>query len=372
MDFRNYFDLDKKHIHLNNAGCTPLTKRAAKAILTATQEHSQLGYHAVPKFTKRLAESKLTVANFLGTKPEYIAMTQNCATAISMVAQGLSYKKDDEILTWDQEYPSNAYCWYEVAKKHQAKVVALKSEKNYEMNLDLMLEHINKRTRVVAISWVQSVAGTIIDLKPLLQACEKVGAWLVVDAFQGLGALPFKMSDYPGIVVTTGTQKWLCGPLGHAYLAFSDDRYRELNLILQGALTFGGSDVTIQDPVFLPTAARFEPGTPLLLTAFATAASISCIEEFGIENIRTKNILLRDRLIRGLDELDAQIFGTRDSQKSAPHVTFIPRPSSLECQQSLLEKNISYVTKAGGFRLSPHAFNTEAEIDEALSCFKGK
>ena len=372
MDFRSNFQFDDKLIHLNNAGCTPLTMRATKAIQQAAQEHAELGFHARPIFTKRLVESRVTAANFLGTKPDYVAMAQNCATAISTVAHGLSYKKDDEILTWDQEYPSNAYIWHSVSKLQGAKVVVLQSEKNFEMNLDLMLSKINKRTRVVAISWVQSVAGTIIELKPLLQACEKVGAWLVVDAFQGLGVLPFQMSDYPGIVVTTGTQKWMCGPLGHGYLAFSDDRYRELNLVLQGAMTFGGSDQTVIDQNPVPSAARFEPGTPLMLTAFGAAASIECIQEFGIEKIRTKNILLRDRLVSGLDKLDAEILGTRDSRKSAPHVTFIPRKSIADCEKSLLEKQISYVTKAKGFRLSPHAFNTPEEIDQALECFKGK
>ncbi len=372
MDFRSYFQLNNKRIHLNNAGCTPLTTKATQIIQQAAQEHAELGYHARPLFTRRLSESRATIAKFLGTKPDYVAMTQNCATAISTVAHGLSYKKDDEILTWDQEYPSNAYIWHSVAKQYGAKVVVLQSEKNFEMNLDLMLGKINKRTRVVAISWVQSVAGTIIELKPLLKACEKVGAWLVVDAFQGLGVLPFQMSDYPGIIITTGTQKWMCGPFGHGFLAFSDDRYRELNPVLQGAMTFGGSDQTVIDQKPLPSAARFEPGTPLMLTAFAAAASVECLQEFKIEKIRAKNILLRDRLILGLDKLGAEILGTRDSSNSGPHVTFIPRKSLAACEKSLLENQISYVTKAKGFRLSPHAFNTFEEIDQALECFKGK
>lgn len=370
MEFRSLFSLDSQHIHLNNAGCAPLIKNAQLAMNEALQVHSQLGYHARPILTQKYIEAKAQSAKFLGTKPEYLAMTQNCATAVSIVAQGLKFSPQDEILTWDQEYPSNAYAWYAVAKSSGAKVVALKSEANFEMNLDLMLSKINPKTRVVTLSWVQSVAGTLIPLKPILEACEKVGAWFVVDAFQGLGALPFKMSDYPGIIVTTGAQKWMCGPLGHGFLAFSDDRYRELNPILQGALTFGGSDQTNLELNFIESAGRFEPGTPLIMTAIGTAASLKALEDFGIEKIQQKNIALRDHLLKGLDRLEAKIFGTRDSKKSGPHVSFIPRKSVAKCEKSLLENKISYVTKVGGLRFSPHAFNTFEELDQALDCLK--
>lgn len=337
---------------------------------TALHEHADLGFHSVPILTEKFAQARVQTAKFLGTKPEYVAMTQNCATAISIVAHGLEYSTGDEILTWDQEYPSNAYVWHAVARASGAKVVVLQSEKNYEMSLDLLLSKINSRTRVVTLSWVQSVAGTIIPLKPILDACEKVGAWFVVDAFQGLGAIPFQMSDYPGIVVTTGTQKWMCGPLGHAFLAFSDDRYLQLDPVLQGALSFGGSDTTNLNQQLIPSAARFEPGTPLIISAIGAAASLNCLEEFGVDKIFEKNVLLRDHLIRGLDQIDAEIFGTRDSRNSGPHVTFIPRTDVADCTKTLLENKISYVTKLAGLRFSPHAFNTFEELDLALDCLK--
>ncbi len=371
MDFRKYFDLDPHFIHLNNAGCAPLTTRALTATTEALKAHAHQGFHWRPQFTQTLIDTKAQIAKFLGTKPDYVAMTPNCATAISTVARGLEFHKDDEILTWDQEYPTNAYIWHRVAKESGAKVVVLDSEKNFEVNLDKMLSKINKHTRVVAISWVQSVAGAITPLKPILEACNKVGAWLVVDAFQGLGCLPFKMSDYPGIVITTGTQKWLCGPLGHGILAFSDDRYLELKPMFEGAMTFGGVDKTDLSKDYIPSAARFEPGTPLILTVIGAAASISCIEEFGLENIREKNITLRDHLLKGLQNQDAKIFGTLNSQNSGPHVTFIPRKNFETCKKNLDHNRISYVTKLNGFRLSPHAFNTIQELDQALECLKG-
>lgn len=370
MDFRSYFHIDKNWIHLNNAGCTPLSIRAAEAMHTAINEHSQLGYHGREVLTKKLIDSRNTSAKFFGTKPEHIAMTQNCATAVSIVAQGLKLNANDEILTWDQEYPSNSYAWHAAARAQGAKVITLKSEANFEMNLELMLSKINARTRIVTLSWVQSVAGTIISLKPILDACERVGAWFVVDAFQGLGAIPFKMSDYPGIIITTGAQKWMCGPLGHGYLAFSDDRYRELDPILQGALTFGGSDQTNLNLKFIESAARFEPGTPLILTAIGAAASMECIEEFGIDKIHQKNIALREYLVSGLQKLDAKILGTIDSKKSGPHVTFLPIKSLSACEKSLFENKISYVTKVGGLRFSPHAFNSFEELDIAIDCIK--
>ena len=140
--------------------------------------------------------------------------------------------------------------------------------------------------------------------------------------------------------------------------------------LLQGALTFGGSDQTNLELNFIESAGRFEPGTPLIMTAIGTAASLKALEDFGIEKIQQKNIALRDHLLKGLDRLEAKIFGTRDSKKSGPHVSFIPRKSVAKCEKSLLENKISYVTKVGGLRFSPHAFNTFEELDQALDCLK--
>jgi cysteine desulfurase/selenocysteine lyase len=143
-----------------------------------------------------------------------------------------------------------------------------------------------------------------------------------------------------------------------------------LQPMFEGAMSFGGVDQTDLTRSYVASAARFEPGTPLLLTSIAAAASISCFQEFGVENIRSQNILLRNHLIQGLQKLDAKIFGTLDSQNSGPHVTFIPRKNVDDCKRNLDLNHISYVTKIQGLRFSPHAFNSFDDLDRALDCLK--
>jgi selenocysteine lyase/cysteine desulfurase len=293
-------------------------------------------------------------------------MFHTCAAALSQVALGLTLQPGDELVLWDQEYPSNAYPWHEAARRSGAVVRLVPSEPDLSLRQERLHAAITPRTRVVAVSWVQYQTGAITDLQPLAQLCRAVGAWLVVDAIQGLGVLPLDMTALGIDAVAGGTHKWLCGPLGHGFLALAPGRAAELRPLLHGAMTYGGPDDKV-DPArqALPDARRFEPGSPLLLGAIGGAAAITEILTLGIPRVHAAALQLSDLLLEGLQARGARLLLPNREGPRSPIVTFVPRGESSQVDKianGLRDRRVACARRAGGIRLAPHAFNTDEEI----------
>lgn len=371
QEFRDLLGISPGQIHLNNAGLAPMTVPAQRAIEEMTSLMVTDAFHRVEQIITLYEEARSSFGALVGVPADNVAMTQTCAAAISQVAFGLDLRPGDEIIRWDQEYPSNAYPWHAAASNAGAKVLVVPSEKDLRLSMDRLLSHISERTRVVAISWVQYQTGSMTDLKVISQACRERDAWLVVDGIQGLGVIPFDMTEMGVDALCGGTHKWLCGPFGHGFLALADGRATQLTPILQGAITYGTPD----DPVILSRepradARRFEPGSPALLGAVGGAASIDALMKIGIDKIHQEALRLSGSLAQHLQEMGAQILSDREIAGGSPILTFVPTTPVEEAASRLKDASVAFGIRGGGIRLAPHGFNTDEDIATVLKALQ--
>ncbi len=355
-------------IHLNNAGVAPMCRKAAGAIAGLAGKMVSGGTLGMDETLAEYETTREQIAWLTGASADHVCHLQTCAIALTQVAYGLSYEEGDEIVRWDQEYPSNAYPWHAVAAETGAKVVVVESEADFALDTDKLLSAITDRTRVVTVSWVQFSTGAMTDLKAVADRCQEVGAWCVVDAIQGLGIVPMDLKALGVDAVCGGTHKWLAGPVGHGFLALKDGRRDELKPILHGAITYGTPDDAIdtsraprRDPH------RFEPGTPLMLGAAGCGAAIAHARTVGIEGLNEAALALSDRLIAGLQERGARILSETQGALRSPIVTFVPRQGTEPVLKALRDRHVAIAARAGGIRVAPHAFNTTDDIDTLLS-----
>jgi len=371
-NFRSQFNFNPKLIHLNNAGIAPTSRPAQDAIARITHFLAENGSHNLePLFIEYDQTTRKIYADLLKTQPENVAMFSTCAAAITQMASGIPLQPEDEILTWAQEYPSNAYPWLVAAKNSRATVVSLPANSDGLIETNKLITAIHKKTKIVAISWVQFQTGAITDLQQISKKCAETGTWLVVDAIQGLGVIPFDFEKFGVDAVCGGTHKWLCGPLGHGFLAIKKSRLPEVKPILHGMYTYGTHENPVTDKS-LPLkkdARKFEPGSPALLGAIGGAASIQMLLDFGIEKIHTTALELSDFLIQNLKQKNIKVLTQTHIPKDqrSPIVTFIPTDLKTTCEK-LNQSKISYACRMGGVRVSPHAFNTLEEIELLLEC----
>lgn len=367
--FRAEFELSPDEVLLNSAGVSPMC-RPARAAIERTAGLLGRGWFALSEVFAEYEDARATYARLCGARPDDVAMFHTCAAALSQVALGLFLRPGDELVIWDQEYPSNAYPWHAAARRSGAVVKVVPSLPGYRLEPERLHAAITPRTRAVAVSWVQYATGAVTELEPLARACRAVGAWLVVDAIQGLGVRPLDLQALGVDAVCGGVHKWLCGPLGHGFLALAPGRAAELEPILHGAMTYGGiEDVEHVDPARppRPDARRFEPGSPLLLAGVGGAAATELCLRLGPQRLGAAALRIARRLCDGVQARGGAVLSPLPLQ--VPILTFVPRGGvavTPALARALAARRIACAERAGGIRLAPHAFNTDEDVARFL------
>ncbi len=154
--------------------------------------------------------------------PDHCAVIPSVSYGMATVANNLKAGKGDNIILTDEQFPSNVYAWHQVAQDRgiELRVVTPPTGENRGKNWNQqLLEAINEQTKLVTLGHVHWADGTLFDLKAIRQRTKEVGAALVIDGTQSIGALPFSVKDFEPDAVIVAGYKWLMGPysLGVAY-----------------------------------------------------------------------------------------------------------------------------------------------------------
>ena len=361
--FKTQFARDPARVHLNNAGLSPITAAARDTIAKWAARFHREGFLTDADYVNDVARARASLATLVGCHADEIAFFQSTSGAVSQVAFGARLEPGDEVLTWDQDYGSLLYPWREACERSGAKLVAATSGPNLETPVENMLAKLSPRTRFVAISWVQFQTGAITDLAPIVDAAHRQGAWVVVDVMQGLGLLPFDMHALGVDAVCGGSHKWLASPVGVGFLAVRREHTSKLRPLLIGASTYG----TCDDPVSAACvpkvdATRFESGSKQVLEITALGASVDAVLSTGVGVIGREAQRLATLLRDGLRAQGHHINTPHgDSQRGA--IVNVSGPSA----DVLRAGSITFALRGPGIRFSPHAFNTDEEIEAVLS-----
>ncbi len=357
---------DVARVHLNNAGVAPLLPRGAAAARAAL-ELMQRGSHGVLELFALHDRARATIAGLVGAPSDDVAFFSSCSAAISQVAFGMRLSPGDEIVLPDQEYPSNAYPWHRAAQRAGARVVVVPSRGDWSLDSAGLLAAIGPRTRVVAVSFIEFSTGASADLEALAAAAHRVGAWLVVDAIQGLGVIPFSQHDAGVDVVCGGAHKWLCGPLGLGFLCARAELRDALEPLAVSATTFGTPDDAV-DAAKAPRRdrRRFEPGNPLVLASASAAASVEQLLEVGIKVVHAEALGLRALVV---EEALRRGFDVRPGggPVQSPIVTFVPDVDPARLVEGLRARGVAVAPRGGGVRVAPHAHNTVADVERLFA-----
>jgi selenocysteine lyase/cysteine desulfurase len=210
------FDIPKSVIYLNCASLSPQLRSVTEAGIQALQkkvhpwEIQSADWFADPEKLRALA------ARVINAETDSIAIIPSVSYGISIAAANVRIAKGQQILVMDKEYPSNYYSWAELAKTKDAEIITVKKEASTWT--ETILNAINEKTAVIAISNCHWTNGSLVDLVKVGEKARSVGAALVIDASQAMGAFPIDVAAVqPDFLVSVG-YKWLLGPYGLGYL----------------------------------------------------------------------------------------------------------------------------------------------------------
>lgn len=355
-NFKSQYYHDHNRLHFNNAGLAPISKAARDKIFLWGNRFFQEGFYTDQDYMSDVSHTRKSLSKIIGCKSEEIAFFQSTAGAISQLCFHFPLSLGDEVITWDQEYASNLYPWQEACKRSGAKLVIVESEKDLSTPFFKIASALTSRTKIVAISWVQFLTGAKTDLLELSKITKEKNIFLFVDVMQGLGLHPFNMKEWGVDAIAGGSHKWLTSPVGAGFLALDTKYIGRIEPHNVGAYTFG----TCDDPTDLyclakKDALKFEAGSKQVLEITALGASVDLILETTVAEIEKEVIRLSTKLYEGLLSLGYVTYYNKSSI-----VNFIPRQGSAE---KLMTIPCNFALRGPGIRLSPHAFNTDEEIE---------
>lgn len=318
-----------------------------------------------------LQRSRELAAQLIGAGSDEIALTTNTSHGINLAAFSLPLGPGDEILTVDREFPANVFPWIARAKRTGAVVMRLPCVHDVP-DQDALLEAIATRPRVkiVAISWVSFCSGAKLDLDLIGAACRARDIRLVVDAIQGLGALPIDVSKTPIDILATGAQKWLQSPWGTAFTYVRRELITQLEPASVGWMATQGSDDLFSMLHYTPTwfddARRFELITLPMQDFAGMNQSLSLFLELGVDRIAAHIESLGDICVAFCDaHPEVRLVTPRDRAKRAG--IFAVQPPAIEATSARLRaNNVVHSLREGAIRLAPHWYTTPEQWTRAL------
>jgi selenocysteine lyase/cysteine desulfurase len=316
------------------------------------------------------------LADLVGGSPEQIVLGNSTSYGLHLVANGLDWQAGDEVLTIDGDYPATVLPWRRL-EPLGVQVRALQPAGDRQapglLTPGQLAAEIGSRTRLVAVTWVDSFTGRALDLDGLGEVCRRAGVLLIVNASQALGARSLDVATTPVDAVVSCGYKWLCGPYGTGF-AWLDQlllgRLRPQQAYWLAMQAGRGLDqmrgTEVRDDLGVRAFDVFCPA------AFAsTLPWIAALQVFinaGVPAIAEHDQHLVDRLLAGLDPGQYDLISPRTGPARSTLVVLARRDGTAAARhRQLTEAGVDTAYREGNLRLSIHLFNTAAEIDRALS-----
>jgi len=366
--YKDEFPLADNICYLNHAAVAPWPRRTANAVASFAQENMTCGAQHYLKWLKvehALRESLAWLIN----APSFhdIALLKNTSEALSIVAYGLDWQVGDNIVSYAEEFPSNRIVWESLASKGvELRLIELTDLDDPETEL---IARCDDRTRLVTVSSVQYARGLRIDIDKIGAFCRANNILYCVDAIQSLGALPFDVQKCQADFVMADGHKWMLGPEGLALFYCRAEVREQLNLNQFGWHMVdkpGNYDSTEWKPS--QTATCFECGSPNMMGAYALHASLSLIQDVGLEVISNKIFNNTSLLIELIDNINKSILlSSRDLARQSGIVTFsIAGTGHTQLYHYLMQNNVICAQRGGGIRFSPHFYTRTEQIHKAI------
>jgi kynureninase len=300
------------------------------------------------------------IGRLIGAPPGSTVMHLNVTTAEALVLSCFDFRGERRRIVYEEEnFPSVRYLQQAQAARG-AEIVVCPDE-------EAIVETIDERTLLVPISHVIFRSSRIQDVEPIIRRAHEVGAYVVLDAYQSVGALPLDVTELGVDFAVGGSVKWLCGGPGAAWLYIRPELADTLEPTLVGWQAHKRPFAFEPELEYADGAARFLTGTPNVPALYAATAGYDIIEEIGVERIRENSIRQTMLFMQLLEDAGFDLVSPRESERRGGSVV-VRTPDFAAVHAELESRGILCDFRPdAGLRFGPHFFTTDDEIELAVS-----
>lgn len=382
----------KKLVYTDNGATSQKPKIMIDSIsdyYTNYNSNVHRGLHTLSeKATSEYELVREKTANFINANSEEIIFTSGTTQGLNLIANGLvnQINSDDIIITTQMEHHANLVTWQQLAKKTGAKLKFINVLENGELDLEHAKKLITKKTKLVSLTHISNVLGTINPIKKIIELSNNVGAISIIDGAQSIGHMPIDVKKLDCDFFVFSAHK-MCGPTG---IGIVYGKYSTLEKLTP--TTFGGDmilEVEFENSSFNKIPFCFEAGTPNIADTIAFGKTIDYLVNIGMKNIENYDKILTKYFLSQIKDLEKnygfKFYGPNSISKKSGVFSFtidgvhshdistildkfgIAVRGGHHCAMPLTNSVLGVVATS---RVSFYFYNTLTEIDYIIKCFK--
>jgi selenocysteine lyase/cysteine desulfurase len=363
------FPVRRNLVYWNHAAVAPLPQRVADAITAHTENARDRGAADWRAWYGSIEQARGKAARLIGARPSEVAFLPSTSWALNFVARSYPWKAGENVVGDDMEFPANVYPWMLLADRGVE--YRLARNRDGRIGIDEIAAVVDARTRIVAVSWVAFHNGWVYPIDEIGAFCREKGILFVVDAIQGLGALPLDVVEANVDVLAADSHKWLLGSESCTVFYVSEGARERVpataggwwNVRHESSHAGGFLDYRLD---FHLGSRRYEPGTLPTAQIRGLGAALDLFEEMGADDVRRRILEAVTALARGLEQR-GWIIATPQPFRSGVLAAAPPGGDEIGIAKELESRGVIVAPREGAVRFSPHAYNDVGEAERILA-----
>jgi len=367
---RALFDLPEDAHYLNCAYMSPLARPVLEAGVRGLSRKVNPSSIGPEDFFAESGIVRERFARLVNASPERVALIPAASYGVATCANNIEVARGQNLVLTHEQFPGNVYAWRSLAQRTGADVRTVKpptgAQRGEQWNARI-LEAIDSSTAVVALGHVHWTDGTRFDLEAIGARARQVGAALIVDATQSVGALPFDVARLQPDALIVAAYKWLLGPyaIGCAYYGprFDDARPLEETWIARKDSEAFSGLVDYEDD-YQPGAIRFDVGERSNFALMPMLKeSLGLLLEWTPERISAYIAELSAPLFGRAQELG---YGVEAEEWRAQHLFGLRAPEHIDIErvkERCAKRGVSISQRGNAIRVSPQVYNRPEDVD---------
>ena len=357
-------------IHLLSHSLGPVPRNARESMLAyvdAWERHTSEDAWATSwwEMSARIGDR---LARILGGAPGSVQIQPNASIALSTVVSCFDFHtgKRNKVVTSALDFPSMEYIW-DAQRRLGAKVEVIPSGDGITVPLERIIESIDDTTALVALSHVSFRSSYRVDARAIVERAHSVGALVLLDVYQSAGTLELRASEWDVDFLIGGTIKWLCGGPACGYLYVRPELQKDLAPRLTGWVAHAAPFDFAPAPMrYDDSVRRFAQGTPSIPALYSVLPGLQIIEQVGVKTIESESRRRTGWMIDFALERGWKVKSPRNvDERGGSVMIYVDDGSAMVAR--LNERKVFVDCRPGvGLRISPHFFNTDDEVREAL------
>jgi kynureninase len=309
------------------------------------------------------------IARLLGGEPGSVQIQPNASIGLATVASCFDFKtsKRNKVVTTALDFPSMEYIW-DGQRQVGAQIDVVPSPDGISVPLESIVNAIDDQTSLVALSHTSYRSSYRVDAAAIVERAHARGALVLLDVYQSAGVVPLEAAAWKVDFLIGGTIKWLCGGPACGYLYVRPDLQHDLHPRLTGWVAHDSPFNFDHAPMrYARSVRRFAQGTPSIPALYSAIPGLDILESIGLEAVANESKRRTTRIIEFVKERGWELHtpSTYEQRGGSVMIGVDDGPTMVE---RLAEKRVFVDCRPhAGLRVSPHFFNTDEEVEEALA-----